>query len=256
MIKKFFFLPAWVYATIYLVLIIVFALIYSFFPQDFYHTTVKYEKATKDHRSKLEFQIAEIFARNISAVCNKGDVMLPEWTLCESKPEVTIGKVDRNILYFTMSTVLLSNTNNNARIVIKAKCTMNAYKGVILNQISKVIKGIKVYERGYLDTQETDIILKKIFDRKLGGENYYALDLSMELNNDIKAYAEAQRGFPSKVDGIFSRMFYLSAVTQTTLGYGDIVPIADRSRWLISAQSVLGIIFIGLFINSSGRKDD
>ncbi|WP_366941208.1 potassium channel family protein [uncultured Kiloniella sp.] len=36
----------------------------------------------------------------------------------------------------------------------------------------------------------------------------------------------------------------------TTLGYGDIVPVTDTSRLLISLESILGIILIGLFLNS------
>lgn len=55
------------------------------------------------------------------------------------------------------------------------------------------------------------------------------------------------------VDG-FETMLYFSAVTITTLGYGDILPITHRSRRLIAIESVYGILMIGLFLSSLERR--
>jgi hypothetical protein len=50
--------------------------------------------------------------------------------------------------------------------------------------------------------------------------------------------------------------FYFSVVTVTTLGYGDITPNIDSDFLLITiiAQVVLGVITIGLFLNSLSQK--
>ena len=45
-------------------------------------------------------------------------------------------------------------------------------------------------------------------------------------------------------------MLYLSMVTITTLGYGDIVPLTNTARILIGVESTLGIIIMGWFVNS------
>jgi len=50
-----------------------------------------------------------------------------------------------------------------------------------------------------------------------------------------------------------SRMLYFSATTITTMGFGDIVPLDNKLRLLVGTESILGIIFIGLFINSIGE---
>lgn len=42
----------------------------------------------------------------------------------------------------------------------------------------------------------------------------------------------------------------LSIVTITTLGFGDIYPIATCSRVFVSLESIGGVIFIGLFLNA------
>jgi len=46
---------------------------------------------------------------------------------------------------------------------------------------------------------------------------------------------------------------YFSAVTITTLGYGDISPTNDLGRVIAATESVLGITLIGLFLNALSR---
>lgn len=60
----------------------------------------------------------------------------------------------------------------------------------------------------------------------------------------------------------FVQSLYFSIVTITTLGYGDITPKLEASSLLltIAAQVVLGVVFIGLFLNAishqlSDKKD-
>ena len=59
---------------------------------------------------------------------------------------------------------------------------------------------------------------------------------------------------PPSSSNSYLRMLYFSAVTSTTLGYGDIVPIGDIVRMLIIAQTIIGVVIIGFFINSVGRR--
>ncbi|WP_444892139.1 potassium channel family protein [Microbulbifer sp. TRSA001] len=47
---------------------------------------------------------------------------------------------------------------------------------------------------------------------------------------------------------------YFSVVTITTLGYGDISPITDAGRILTGTQALLGIVSIGLFLNSVSER--
>jgi hypothetical protein len=66
----------------------------------------------------------------------------------------------------------------------------------------------------------------------------------------ITSWKAAFMGFPSKSVGSFWRMFYFSAITITTVGFGDIVPITDGARFWVATEAILGIILIGLFLNS------
>lgn len=80
------------------------------------------------------------------------------------------------------------------------------------------------------------------------------LELPCPLENKINAYINASNGFPHSVPNLGSRMLYLSAVTITTLGYGDIVPITPGNRFLVGLESVIGILLIGFFLNSVAKQ--
>ncbi|MEM6899710.1 MAG: potassium channel family protein [Pseudomonadota bacterium] len=66
----------------------------------------------------------------------------------------------------------------------------------------------------------------------------------------LGALADERKGVVRSGSGNFSRMLYFSAVTATTLGYGDIVPVTETSRNLVTCQSIMGLVLIGLFLNS------
>lgn len=47
---------------------------------------------------------------------------------------------------------------------------------------------------------------------------------------------------------------YFSAVTITTLGYGDFHPVTPMAKFIASTESVLGIMTIGLFLNALAHR--
>ncbi|MFC6631797.1 potassium channel family protein [Microbulbifer taiwanensis] len=55
-------------------------------------------------------------------------------------------------------------------------------------------------------------------------------------------------------DSTLIMCLYFSAVTITTLGYGDIAPASDIGRILASSEAVLGVALIGLFLNALSRS--
>ncbi|WP_407715787.1 potassium channel family protein [Comamonas testosteroni] len=52
----------------------------------------------------------------------------------------------------------------------------------------------------------------------------------------------------------FISSLYFSLITITTLGYGDITPIGPVSQLVTASESILGIILIGLFLNSLSHQ--
>ena len=82
------------------------------------------------------------------------------------------------------------------------------------------------------------------------GEIDQAFGLNEPFIKKYEAILKASDGFPSEIKGGYDRFFYLSANTITGLGLGDILPITEWSRILVTIESLLGLVLVGLFINS------
>jgi len=57
-------------------------------------------------------------------------------------------------------------------------------------------------------------------------------------------------------EGLAVRLFYFSAVTATTLGYGDIVPVTSVSRLAVAFESIFGLVVMGalvVYVTGGGR---
>jgi hypothetical protein len=76
-------------------------------------------------------------------------------------------------------------------------------------------------------------------------------DKSIQLLSIIQ---EVNQGKMREVGNNYYRMFYFSAITITTTGFGDIVPITEGARLAVAFETILGVILIGLFLNSLSFK--
>lgn len=81
----------------------------------------------------------------------------------------------------------------------------------------------------------------------------YQFEIDRDYYIWIHGLKASIKGKPTRSTGVLVRMLYLSVVTQTTLGFGDIVPLTDLTRILVALQSILGIIMAGGFISSVMR---
>jgi len=48
----------------------------------------------------------------------------------------------------------------------------------------------------------------------------------------------------------FLDALYFSAITITTLGYGDVLPLNTVGKVVSASESLLGVVLIGLFLNT------
>lgn len=84
----------------------------------------------------------------------------------------------------------------------------------------------------------------------------YTICLSEQENLRLKGFWRSARGFPTDTSDSFLRMLYFSAITATTVGYGDIYPISNTARMVVTFETVAGVVLIGLFLNALFQSDN
>jgi hypothetical protein len=57
-------------------------------------------------------------------------------------------------------------------------------------------------------------------------------------------------GDPSYASDSLWRMAYLSAVTVTTVAFGDVTPVSEAARILVTLEAILGVVIAGLFLSA------
>ncbi len=222
--------------ALYIIYITAFALIYTYIlSNDFIFTTIKEEKNYLDSvissESIIEKYTEYMFISNYgnsgrsayielrSLSDDKKEMIRSAYLNSNITCKLDLNKLKKLGLYYICSGLKF---NNKCVVYINEKTNKSLSIGCILTS---------TYNYG--SATKTEQVFKN------GAGNIYE---SVELFKNIK---NPMRGIN---EGLFLRMFYFSAVTATTLGYGEIVPITNVARLTIVLQSVMGLILIGCII--------
>lgn len=76
------------------------------------------------------------------------------------------------------------------------------------------------------------------------------LVMSRDTYEQLMDFYLGVEGDPSYVSDSLWRMAYLSAMTVTTVGFGDITPVSEAARILVAIEAILGVVVIGLFLSA------
>jgi hypothetical protein len=93
-------------------------------------------------------------------------------------------------------------------------------------------------------------MMSELFRSPAPCANFPALSLSWREDDHLNALIAGYLGDPSYLSGWFERTLYFSATTVTTVGFGDIVPLTPRARFLCGLEPILGWLFAGLFVTA------
>lgn len=251
------------FILLYLFTVLLFAIIYTSIVNQFYHSTSKYENILNSELMTIENEVNYSITDNFREYHKSSVIYLDEnknWIFCID--DLEIKKVNLNVdeLIFDIS-VLVRNMSD-----FETKYTTTFYFKV--NREDKIDKEGYVYRLGKISFKDNttyipelrNINFSQLFYLENGNvkKEQIGLKLSHKLEKNINEFIDSTDGLPSRNIGnsiarfklYFPRMLYLSMVTITTLGYGDIVPLTNTARILIGVESTLGIIIMGWFVNS------
>lgn len=102
--------------------------------------------------------------------------------------------------------------------------------------------------------------ISKLFTTKIGLFTFLLLVIAINsvliyLNADAFGFVEYLGNSTQKINSA-SDAIYLSVVTVTTLGYGDITPLSDLMKLVMAFEAVMGLVIFGLFLNAIARDQE
>jgi hypothetical protein len=94
----------------------------------------------------------------------------------------------------------------------------------------------------------------QLFEQYTNSTSNPTMPMTQNQLYSVQELAYAAQGLVGGLPDEFPRMLYFSAVSATTLGFGDIVPVTTGSRLLVTSEALLGVVIVGLFLNSLARR--
>lgn len=267
-------IPSWGYAVFYIFTILTFATIYCFLSNNFYHPTVQYEYSHSGDTKAILAAIQKNIFRNQKVMDNNKKIKVNDKVFIDGK-EIEVHSLkfeenENNEVSFKVNLVINNKSDISGLSQLyetqKFKFSLNNKSGRLDKKSNEMIyyfiltpvdtKTIEPFKEAF-DYKRQDIYKTLFPEKYINGSSPYdvlVMTIPQRLLNKIIALHNANMGFPSYTKNTYIRMFYLSAVTITTVGYGDIIPITTLARILISIEAILGILISGLFLNSLALK--
>ncbi|MFY9573149.1 MAG: potassium channel family protein [Blastocatellia bacterium] len=260
---RLFSLPIKWYAIAYFGLIPLFAFFYWLLPGEFYHANVAREPAVLEDQKRIGKQLEQEIVLALNARYDNNTATVDDWSVNSNSFSVRSLTTTGEDVSFLLD-LKLTSPKQPPKYSIALTVTMPV-KGVagiasVGDLEMPLFKPVTVSIPDFplrSDEQWGLRLVRVLFpaeDQALPGNELISsgkthLRISRSLDRQIQSLAKGIKGDPSELSGHWSRMLYLSAVTITTLGYGDIAPLTDRTRALITAEAIAGIALIGLFLN-------
>ncbi|WBW99658.1 potassium channel family protein [Oceanirhabdus sp. W0125-5] len=258
-------IPIRVVLSMYILVIVVFAIIYTNIPSGFYHETIRLEIAYDREAEEFSKKILKAMKNNFIEVYKTEQ-------LCFDDIEIDISTMDAGKSYVHSERVIVP-INLIVEVKNKESETINE-----LDDCDKMKKNEKIIYKDFFDislstnalkindnffvplvvtsnvfVQCDNIDVEKInYNQLFKHEGFLSpvIKIDQDIENEIQDFLLASKGFSNDINNHFLSMLYLSAVTITTIGYGDIVPITLITRMLITIEALVGMTLMGIFLNN------
>lgn len=234
----------YLWAFLYLLTVPAFAWIYYLNPYGFYHGTAVYEQSYYRLQHEAATAIWEaVVTTNRNARHGASSIKTPDGTvelagLVLNDPETTVdGALLDGYVQFADDT---------------GRVTRRKFSFAVDSQEKVLRDGVYLHAARLLDA-DLNVKAYQLFPgygERTDSQGDAVLQLTPDQHRVLINFLDTARGFPHATKGHYYRMLYLSAVTLTTLGYGDVVPVTDHMRLLVACEAMLGMVFIGLFLNA------
>ena len=252
-------MPPTFWAVAYVVLLLAAAVVYTLFLSGgFYEPNLRLEPSTRNEKQRaldhLTPILARVSGRHVPHRAGDGvyfDPMTVQATTLSQPPSATEGTLLMSVLvgvphpkivqdvWFEIETASFSLTPGRN----------GSYEAVFAVRQTGPGGGVETADEFPLPR----LIAPATFP-KLGTPFGEFLVVPQTIEEELEKIARASEGDPSAAPDRFVRMLYLSASTLTTLGIGDIQPVTPLARVAVTAEAVIGLVLVGLFLNALASK--
>lgn len=250
-----------IFSFTYVGIIFLFAGLYSLNQATFYHTTIRYEISYNNELIDIANDIEQSIKNNLYEVSGGEDILdFGDYKI--SIPDINIVQITlvENFLFKIFFQQEILYTDMNEGFSRKMTTFFEAYIEELFYYGYEDQFITKYFYKVIVEKEEVTIpwvnfsirdachkVLTVLNEKEQ--EEFPLLVINQKLYKRVKSFIDASNGLPENIQGGFFRMLYLSAVTITTLGYGDIIPISDFARFLIAFESILGVVIMGVFVS-------
>jgi len=263
-------IPASYFGLTYLIIIPIYALIYFLMPNQFYKNTYNIEnisvgyETTKDIQYEITDEIINILTRNFNVHYKNGYILSDNGDTIKcpissgSMQDYVVTTDGLNLFVPIFISCAPSGTFNYAKVMeLKIELGNLNYENSLNQDIFRECWLQETYPK---DTIQFGFDINRIFPKQQWSYTQYKygelrsmhISIPRKLYRKINSFVYGVNGYSFRDD--YWSLFYLSTVTITTLGFGDIVPITRTGRLLVSSEAILGVIIIGLFLNALTRR--
>lgn len=268
------------YAVLYVLFLLAFAGIYDFLPgENFYHSNVSREPMLNRAKKRISEHLKEEIIATYQDAYKSDELRLDNWrgdakafkvNSFDAVPDTENGSEVKVKLNIRLTDI--SQPSRRRSIDLDVTFPVDDDYSVRSGNDKSLLKTVEVNvpELPDWDTKKGNLLAETIFPARrpnwpskpgdATGEVQTEslpklfMPVSEKLDIEIQDFSQGLQGDPSKLEGHFWRMLYLSSVTITTLGFGDIAPLTRLSRCCILIEAVIGIIVIGLFIGACTKE--
>jgi hypothetical protein len=246
----------WAFA--YLALIPTCALVYYFLPGldpsqfHFYHSTAQYEQALYSEARNIIGQLQTALAQNFVGHYSADFTQTSGWNIPIRDLAITGLRPTQDTIEIHFRLRLQKQTASGPIVAYKAfQATVPIIGQDIVDLRSGTVCKPLLFDSNQLAMYNDEKIdFATVFVPPNGVCYAPALAITSMLNDRLKGYWRAARGFPTDTPGGYWRMLYFSAITITTIGYGDIYPVSNMARVLVALEAILGVVLAGFFLNA------
>lgn len=251
------------WALAYFLSIPIYAFVYFLLPQldssqfHFYHASSQYEKALYDDAAVTTSQLQDVLTQNFVARYSGDSTQVDGWNFSIKDLVITGLKPAEDTVEIRFRLRLQKETSAGPIVAQKSFRATTPILGqdIIDLSLGTVCKPLSFDSDRLIIFNDESIGFDTIFVPRNEACYSPALAIPKELNERLKDFWRASRGFPTKTSGNFGRMLYFSVVTITTTGYGDIYPISNTARVLVAFESISGVFFAGMFLYAIVQKN-